>query len=92
MLGFFPYQLRTGWDRQVVTETGQAPTEVADESELIQRVAATPGVAFGEGGEGHLRFVFKTGDDAIRRGVARIAEALARLPRSAGARPAEQCR
>jgi hypothetical protein len=56
------------------------------------RVAATPGIAFGEGGEGHLRFVFKTGGDAIRRGTARIAEALARLPRSAGARPSAQCR
>ena len=43
VLEFFPYQLRTGWDRQVFTGTGQAPTVVADESELIQRVATTPG-------------------------------------------------
>jgi aspartate aminotransferase len=56
------------------------------------RVAATPGIAFGDGGEGHLRFVFKIGGDDIRRAAARIAEALARLPRSAGARPAAQCR
>lgn len=56
------------------------------------RVAATPGSAFGEAGEGHLRFVFKTDGEAIRRGVARIAEALDRLPVSVGTGPAARCR
>lgn len=43
LLGLFPYQLRGVWDRQVFSGTGQAPTRVADESEMIRRVAATPG-------------------------------------------------
>ena len=43
VLGLFPYQLRGVWDRQVFSGTGQAPTMVASEAELVQRVAATPG-------------------------------------------------
>ncbi len=42
-LGLFPYQLRGVWDRQVFSGTVQAPTRVADESEMIRRVAAAPG-------------------------------------------------
>jgi aspartate aminotransferase len=56
------------------------------------RVAATPGSAFGESGEGYLRFVFKTDGEAIRRGIARIAEALDRLPESVRTGPAARCR
>ncbi len=41
------------------------------------RVAAVPGGAFGAGG--HIRFSFATGEDDIRRGVTRIAEAVAKL-------------
>ena len=43
VLGLFPYQLRGVWDRQVFSGTGQAPTLVASETEMIARVAATPG-------------------------------------------------
>jgi hypothetical protein len=43
VLGLFPYQLRQVWDRQVYSGTGQAPTTVRDEQEMIERVATTPG-------------------------------------------------
>lgn len=43
LLGLFPYQLRQVWDRQLYSGTGQAPTPVASESDMIRRVAATPG-------------------------------------------------
>jgi hypothetical protein len=43
LLGLFPYQLRRVWDRQVFSGTGQAPTTVANEREMIDRVASTPG-------------------------------------------------
>ena len=43
VLGLFPYQLRGVWDRQLFSGTGQAPTTVADEDEMIRRVASTPG-------------------------------------------------
>lgn len=43
VLGLFPRQLRGVWDRQVFTGTGQAPTAVADEAEMIRRVMTTPG-------------------------------------------------
>jgi hypothetical protein len=42
-LQLFPYQLRRAWDRQLFSGTGQAPTVVADEQEMLRRVAATPG-------------------------------------------------
>lgn len=40
------------------------------------RVAATPGIAFGAAGEGHVRLVIKSDAGEIARGVARIAAAL----------------
>ncbi len=43
VLGLFPYQLRRVWDRQVFAGTGQGPIELADEAEMIRRVATTPG-------------------------------------------------
>lgn len=43
VLGLFPYQLRTVWDRQLFTGTGQAPVTVGNEQEMLQRVASTPG-------------------------------------------------
>jgi hypothetical protein len=43
VLGLYPYQLRRVWDRQLFSGTGQAPTTVASEEEMIRRVAATPG-------------------------------------------------
>lgn len=43
VLALFPYQLRRVWDRQIFSGTGQGPIAVADEQEMIQRVATTPG-------------------------------------------------
>jgi hypothetical protein len=43
ILGLFPYQLRRVWDRQLFTGTGQVPVTVANEQEMLQRVASTPG-------------------------------------------------
>lgn len=43
VLEVYPYQLRRTWDRQVFSGTGQAPRQVADEQELIERVSQTAG-------------------------------------------------
>jgi ABC-type phosphate transport system substrate-binding protein len=42
-LNVFPHQLRSAWDRLVFSGTGQAPSEVASEEEMLARVAGTPG-------------------------------------------------
>jgi ABC-type phosphate transport system substrate-binding protein len=42
-LNIYPYQLRQSWDRLVYSGMAQAPEEVANEAELVARVAATPG-------------------------------------------------
>jgi hypothetical protein len=42
-LNLFPYQLRQSWDRLVYAGMAQAPIEVANEEELVNRVAATSG-------------------------------------------------
>lgn len=42
-LELYPYQLRQTWDRLVYSGTGQAPTEVDSETEMLSRVARTPG-------------------------------------------------
>lgn len=42
-------------------------------------VATTPGAAFGATGEGHLRLVFNAPVAEIERGIARIAEVLAKI-------------
>jgi ABC-type phosphate transport system substrate-binding protein len=43
VLGLYPYQLRRVWDRQIFSGTGQAPTTVSSEQEMLERVATTPG-------------------------------------------------
>ncbi len=43
VLGVFPHQLRRSWDRMVFSGLGQAPTETADEEDMLKRVADTPG-------------------------------------------------
>lgn len=43
ILGLFPYQLRQVWDRQLFSGTGQVPTTVATEQEMLDRVGSTPG-------------------------------------------------
>ncbi len=42
-LNLYPYQLRQSWDRLVYAGMAQAPSQVASEQELIQKVATTPG-------------------------------------------------
>jgi len=42
-LDIYPYQLRQTWDRQIYSGTGQAPTEVGSEEEMLKKVASTPG-------------------------------------------------
>jgi ABC-type phosphate transport system substrate-binding protein len=43
VLDLYPYQLRQSWDRLVYSGLGQAPVEVESETEMIRRVASTPG-------------------------------------------------
>ena len=43
ILGVLPYRLRRAWDRAVFSGTGQAPTEVRNEEEMLDRISATPG-------------------------------------------------
>ena len=43
IVGVLPYQLRRAWDRGVFAGTSQAPIEVTSESEMLDRVATTPG-------------------------------------------------
>lgn len=42
-LNVFPYQLRSTWDRLVFSGTGQAPTTVSSNEEMLQKIASTPG-------------------------------------------------
>tara|TARA_B110000116_G_scaffold268720_1_gene283308 strand:+ start:99 stop:494 length:396 start_codon:yes stop_codon:yes gene_type:complete len=42
-LSMFPHQLRRHWDRYVYTGIGQAPIEVANRKEMIERVNNTAG-------------------------------------------------
>ncbi len=60
VLGVFPHQLRVAWDRMVFSGTGQAPTEVGDEEEMIRRVGSTPGsigYVSGQVGDKDVRFL-----------------------------------
>jgi aspartate/methionine/tyrosine aminotransferase len=52
--------------------------------ELLEgaRVAVTPGIDFGPGGEGYLRFSYATSLDRIREGVRRLGDYLATRPAS----------
>ncbi len=43
ILDLYPYQLRAAWDRVIYTGIGQAPVQVANESEMRKQVASVPG-------------------------------------------------
>lgn len=43
ILGVFPYQLRSAWDRTIFSGTGVPPTTVESLDEMRRRVADTPG-------------------------------------------------
>jgi len=43
ILEIFPYSLRSAWDRQVYSGTGQAPSEVSSIEDMKAKLASTPG-------------------------------------------------
>ncbi|MGD9715298.1 MAG: pyridoxal phosphate-dependent aminotransferase [Thermomicrobiales bacterium] len=53
-------------------DTGLSSMDLADRLLREAHVAVTPGVAFGEAGEGHLRLSVATGDDVLEQAVQRI--------------------
>lgn len=53
--------------------------ELADALLDLAGVAGTPGIAFGQSGEGHLRFAISTAHDELQRAVERIAKVAHRL-------------
>ncbi len=59
-----------------VRETGLSSMDLADLLLREAHVAATPGIAFGDAGEGHIRLSFATADDLLERAVERIANLL----------------
>jgi periplasmic binding family protein len=71
ILGVFPHQYRTAWDRLVYSGTGQAPLEVASEEEMRTRVGGTRGEAP----------VVVGGEDEMRARVAGTAGAIGYLTR-----------
>jgi aspartate aminotransferase len=56
-----------------IRSTGLGSVEAAERLLSEQFVAVTPGVAFGEAGEGHLRLSYATGDALLERAVERMA-------------------
>jgi aspartate aminotransferase len=50
-------------------------------------VALAPGSAFGESGEGHVRFCFAASENVLGQGLARFAEFVARAPATSNAAP-----
>ena len=55
---------------------GVSSTEAADLFLREANVAVTPGVAFGDAGEGHVRLSFATSDELLTRAVDRIGNVL----------------
>lgn len=56
--------------------TGMTSSEAADRFLQEAHVAVTPGVAFGESGEGHVRLSFATSDDLLEDAVERLGRML----------------
>ena len=42
-LNVYPHQLQMAWDRVVFSGTGQAPSQVDSELQMLEQVASTPG-------------------------------------------------
>lgn len=68
-----------------VRETGLSSMDLADLLLREAHVATTPGIAFGDAGEGHIRLSFATADDLLDRAVERIANLLGRREPAASA-------
>ena len=60
--------------------TGMTSTEAAEFLLQEAHVAVTPGVAFGEAGEGHVRLSFATSDELLDAAADRIGEVLGLRP------------
>jgi aspartate aminotransferase len=60
--------------------TGMTSNETADLFLQQAHVAVTPGVAFGDAGEGHVRLSFATGDEQLAAAVDRIGAVLGLRP------------
>jgi aspartate aminotransferase len=56
--------------------TGMTSVEASDLLLREANVAVTPGVAFGQAGEGHVRLSFATSDELLEKAVERIGNAL----------------
>ncbi|MDP9357105.1 MAG: pyridoxal phosphate-dependent aminotransferase [Chloroflexota bacterium] len=61
-----------------IRETGMSSIEVADLLLQEAHVAVTPGIAFGDAGEGHIRLSFATADHCLEDSVERITTLLGR--------------
>ena len=59
-----------------VRGTGMDSTAAAERFLQEAHVAVTPGVAFGDAGEGHVRLSFATDDESLRKAVDRIGAVL----------------
>jgi aspartate aminotransferase len=59
-----------------VRGTGMDSTAAAERFLQEAHVAVTPGVAFGDAGEGHVRLSFATDDESLQKAVDRIAAVL----------------
>lgn len=59
-----------------IRETGMSSSAASDLFLREAHVAVTPGVAFGDAGEGHVRLSFATSDDALDKAVVRLRELL----------------
>jgi len=59
-----------------IRQTGMTSTEVADLFLREAHVAVTPGIAFGEAGEGHVRLSFATSDELLEEAARRIGNLL----------------
>jgi aspartate aminotransferase len=56
--------------------TGMTSVEASDLLLREANVAVTPGIAFGQAGEGHVRLSFATSDELLEKAVERIGNAL----------------
>jgi aspartate aminotransferase len=59
-----------------IRETGLDSMTLSDKLLSEARVSGTPGVAFGDAGEGHIRFSFATSDELLEGAVQRIGDSL----------------
>jgi len=57
-LHVFPYKLRRIWDRNIYSGTGNAPTTVDSEEEMIEAIATHPGaIGYANQGSDYVRII-----------------------------------